>query len=174
MKKVVFVVMLLLGLGIFSSCEKEKVDFSSMLVGDWAVVGRRDDGSLSKTIVVNTYFSFKQDGSVIEYSSTDRIEEDRLFTGEAAPVYNTETGELSIQGPYTWEKYDEGTYRIIDNEYLLVTSLNGFIYHDREQPLIHRSNDRIDLTAPSDQISPLTHKPVFGLTMLRIKKFSTK
>lgn len=99
MKKLIYAVMLLLGLSIFGSCGKEgnEGNIASTLIGIWTE--DFGDGSLDE---INLYFEFTKDKQVIFYTLPD---------GSYANYAN---GVLITPADSHWEKEETAPYSFVD------------------------------------------------------------
>lgn len=156
MKKVLCAVMLLLGLGICSSCDKEggSAGGGSWIVGDWATV--YDDGT------TDYYLSFSREGIMtIRYAYTLEpwivggivIQED-YFYKDARGLFDN--GTLYSAPDVIWDKEYELEYKITDGQLIAA----GFVMG----PVKKINNDKFVLEGDSD----------YSCTYVRIKSFKTQ
>ena len=107
MKKInlAFITILILGLGVFNSCDKDDTEIENPLVGTWEISESEDGYSFTLTITFNSDNTGVVIEEYVEDGSTERYTED--FT------YSTNDNNLLITMD---DETVELTYAISDNQ----------------------------------------------------------
>ena len=145
MKKLIYAVMLLLGLSIFGSCSKEGGSIPSWIVGDW--IGETVDGEAYP----GDYVHFSKNGFCAFYEA---------YLGDGYWEYPDdecwfEKGTLYSTPEVRWEKDMELEYKIVDGTLVLAGAVVGSI--------TKINNDKIIISGDSDLAG----------TLIRVRSFKT-
>lgn len=156
MKKVLYAVMLLLGLSIFSSCSEVggSTGGNSWIVGDWCMTNDAafGDDYYYKGYIYN-YFSFSKDGfmSYYEIEYNDDLDlDDKLAWFDNGTLYSKQS--------VSWEKLATVEYSIKNNQIISAGFVAGTI-----QKI---NNDKFVIVGDYEFSSTKTYE--------RIKSFKTK
>lgn len=149
MKRVLFAVILLLGIGLFSSCEKEGGTISkSWLAGSWVFTDEAD---------IDCYWTLTKDGKFTYYELSFGA---ASFSGGTLTNYNysASMGGFSVERTSKWEVADQGIYAVNDNSITFSMTI----------PII------IQVTKLGKDSAMITYDGIDSKKVERVKSFKTE